>query len=54
MSGSSVFHENDLQHPTVCMVTNKRDEYENDVIFVFDSERKDRLNRQILGKNYSQ
>ena len=54
MSSSSVFHENDLQYPTVCMTTKKRDEYEDDIILVFDSERKDMLNRQILGKNYSQ
>ena len=52
ISDSLMFHENAThQAASICMATNEKEEYENDIIL---AGRKDILNRQILGKNYSQ
>ena len=54
MSDSSMFHENTTHQATsICMATNGKEEYENDIFLVFDSGKKDIFNRKILGKNYS-
>ena len=54
MSGGSMFHGNAIHQATsICMATNGKEEYENDIM-VFDSGRKDIFNKQILSKNYSQ